>query len=246
MELTVLIPCLNEERTIGTCISKAIKCMNDYGIDGEVLVADNGSTDNSVAIAEQLGARVVHVKRRGYGSALIGGIRAAKGRYCIMGDADESYDFSLLMPFVDRLRAGYDLVMGNRFKGGIEHGAMPPLHRYLGTPVISFIGRTLYHNDIGDFNCGMRGFNRQRIIDLNLSSTGMEFASEMIIQCAINRYLITEVPTTLSVDGRDRKPYLNTWSDGYRHLRLLLTTKAKQVKDDMQLSEKLQVRAKAE
>jgi glycosyltransferase involved in cell wall biosynthesis len=225
MELTVLIPCLNEEKTIGKCITKAMKCMEEYHISGEVLIADNGSNDRSIEIARELGARIVNVKQKGYGAALIGGIKAAQGKYCIMGDADDSYDFSLLMPYLDRLRAGYDLVMGNRFKGGIQHGAMPFLHHYLGTPVISFIGRTLYHNDIGDYNCGMRGFNRKRITDLNLSSTGMEFASEMIVQCSIHRYLITEVPTTLSVDGRDRKPYLNTWSDGYRHLKLLLSAK---------------------
>lgn len=224
-ELTVILPCLNEEKTIAKCISKAMECMTENGIVGEVLVADNGSTDNSAAIASTLGARVVSVEQKGYGSALLGGIGAAEGKYCIMGDADDSYDFSLLMPYIEKLREGYDLVMGNRFKGGIEKGAMPFLHRYLGTPVISFIGRTLYHNNIGDFNCGMRGFDRQKMLDLKLSSTGMEFASEMIIQCSLHRYKIAEVPTTLSKDGRDRKPHLNTWRDGYRHLRLLLATK---------------------
>lgn len=229
-ELTVILPCLNEEKTIGKCISKALECMRVNGIAGEVLVADNGSTDKSAAIAESLGARVVHVEQKGYGSALLGGIEAANGKYSIMGDADDSYDFSLLMPYIKKLREGYDLVMGNRFKGGIEKGAMPFLHRYLGTPVISFIGRTLYHNKIGDFNCGMRGFNTQRMRDLGLKSTGMEFASEQIIQCSLHSYKIAEVPTTLSKDGRDRKPHLNTWRDGYRHLRLLVVTKFKKDK----------------
>lgn len=227
MELTVLIPCLNEEKTIVNCINKAKHCMQVNHIDGEVLVSDNGSTDASVMLSEQAGARVVSAPVKGYGAALKCGIAAAKGKYCIMADADESYDFNLLMPYVDRLRAGYDLVMGNRFTGGIEKGAMPPLHRYLGTPVISMIGRVLYHNHIGDYNCGMRGFNRQKILDLHLQSDGMEFASEMIVQSSLHRYLITEVPTTLSKDKRNRRPYLNTWSDGYRHLKVLLQTKYK-------------------
>lgn len=230
IELTVLLPCLNEEKTIGKCILKAMSCMRKYGIEGEVLVADNGSTDGSVAIAKKLNARVVHIKRRGYGAALIGGIKAARGKYCIMGDADDSYDFSQLIPYMRKLRMGYDLVMGNRFRGGIEKGAMPFLHRYLGTPVISCIGRILYHNNIGDFNCGMRGFNRQRMADLKLTSTGMEFASEMIIQCSLHNYRITEVATPLAKDGRDRKPHLNTWRDGYRHLKLLVVTRIKNTK----------------
>ncbi len=222
MELTVLIPCLNEAETIEKCIIKARRCMESNGIDGEVLVADNGSTDGSIEIATSAGARVIHVNERGYGAALIGGTIEAKGEFCIMGDADDSYDFEDLMPYVEKLRCGYDLVMGNRFKGGIEKGAMPFLHRYLGTPVISFLGRMFYHNSVYDFNCGMRGYNTQMIRNLNLISTGMEYASEMIVKASLHNYSIAEVPTTLKVDGRSRKPYLNTWGDGWRHLKLLL------------------------
>ncbi|MBR1814048.1 MAG: glycosyltransferase family 2 protein [Lachnospiraceae bacterium] len=222
VELTVLMPCLNEAETLKTCITKAQKAIAEMGIEGEVLIADNGSTDGSIEIAESCGARVEHVPSRGYGAALIGGISAAAGKYCIMGDADDSYDFSKLDQFVKKLREGYDLVMGNRFKGGIEKGAMPFLHRYLGTPVISFLGRLFYHNDIGDFNCGMRGFNTESMRKLGLRTTGMEFASEMIVQSALHGYKIAEVPCTLSVDGRSRKPYLSTWSDGWRHLKFLL------------------------
>ncbi|MGN0246141.1 MAG: glycosyltransferase family 2 protein [Lachnospiraceae bacterium] len=221
-EVSVVIPCLNEAETLEIVIKKAQKCLEENQIAGEVLIADNGSTDGSQDIARRCGARVVDVPARGYGAALIGGINAALGKYCIMGDADDSYDFSDLMPYILKLREGYDLVMGNRFRGGIEKGAMPFLHRYLGTPVISFLGRLFYHNKIGDFNCGMRGYNRERIQELNLRATGMEYASEMIIQAALHDYKIAEVPTTLSVDGRSRKPYLNTWSDGWRHLKVLL------------------------
>jgi len=221
-ELTVIMPCLNEAETLERCIRKAQKCMDENGIDGEVLVADNGSTDGSIEIAEKCGARVAHISEKGYGAALRGGTKEAYGKYCIMGDADDSYDFSKLMPYMEKLREGYDLVMGNRFKGGIEKGAMPFLHRYLGTPVISFIGRLFYHNDIGDFNCGMRGYNKEKIVDLKLKSNGMEYASEMIVKSALQGYKIAEVPTTLSVDGRSREPYLSTWSDGWRHLKFLL------------------------
>ena len=221
-ELTVIMPCLNEAETLERCIEKAQKCMNDNGINGEVLIADNGSTDGSIEIAKKCGARIAHISERGYGAALRGGTSEACGKYCIMGDADDSYDFSQLMPYMEKLREGYDLVMGNRFKGGIEKGAMPLLHKYLGTPVISFIGRLFYHNKIGDFNCGMRGYNTEKIIDLNLKSNGMEYASEMIVQSALHNYKIAEVPTTLSVDGRSREPYLSTWSDGWRHLKFLL------------------------
>ncbi len=221
-ELTVIMPCLNEAETLERCIVKAQKCMDENGIDGEVLIADNGSTDGSVKIAENCGARVVHISEKGYGAALRGGTLEAYGKYCIMGDADDSYDFSQLMPYMEKLREGYDLVMGNRFKGGIEQGAMPFLHRYLGTPVISFMGRLFYHNKIGDFNCGMRGYHTERIIELQLKSNGMEYASEMIVESALHHYKIAEVPTTLSVDGRSREPYLSTWSDGWRHLKFLL------------------------
>lgn len=222
LELTVIMPCLNEAETLEVCITKALKCMAENGIKGEVLIADNGSTDGSQEIAERCGARVANIPVRGYGAALIGGTHEAKGKYCIMGDADDSYDFSNLMPYIEKLREGYPLVMGNRFKGGIEEGAMPPLHKYLGTPVISFLGRLFYHNKIGDFNCGMRGYDRKKIEDLHLRTTGMEYASEMIVQSALHGYEIAEVPTTLSKDGRTRAPHLNTWSDGWRHLKFLL------------------------
>ena len=222
IEVTVLMPCLNEAETLAVCIRKAIKCLADNNVTGEVLIADNGSTDGSQKIAEKEGARIVDVEQKGYGSALIGGTLAAKGKYCIMGDADDSYDFSNLMPYIEKLREGADLVMGNRFKGGIEKGAMPFLHKYLGTPVISFIGRWFYHNKIGDFNCGMRGYNTESIKKLNLSTSGMEYASEMIVKASLYGLRIEEVPTTLSKDGRSRAPYLSTWSDGWRHLKFLL------------------------
>ncbi|HEY0936182.1 MAG TPA: glycosyltransferase family 2 protein [Trebonia sp.] len=222
MELTVVIPCLNEAETVATCVRKAVAFIADNGIDGEVVVADNGSTDGSRQLAADAGARVVPIPDRGYGNALMGGILAARGEYVIMGDADDSYDFTRLMPFVTELRQGYDLVMGNRFKGGIAPGAMPPLHRYLGTPVLSFIGRLFFRSNIGDFNCGLRGFRRDSAIKLGLQATGMEFASEMIVKAALAKQKISEVPTTLAKDGRSRPPHLNTWRDGWRHLRFLL------------------------
>ncbi len=222
MELTVVMPCLNEAETVATCVTKAVKFLADSGVNGEVVLADNGSTDGSQQLAADAGARVVPVSEKGYGNALMGGILAARGEFVIMGDADDSYDFSNLMPFVTELRNGADLVMGNRFKGGIAPGAMPPLHRYLGTPVLSFIGRLFFHSNIGDFNCGLRGFRRDSAINLGLQATGMEFASEMIVKAALARLKITEVPTTLVKDGRSRPPHLNTWRDGWRHLRFLM------------------------
>jgi glycosyltransferase involved in cell wall biosynthesis len=222
VELTVVMPCLNEAETVATCVRKAVRFLADNGIDGEVVVADNGSTDGSRQLAADAGARVVPIADRGYGNALMGGIVAARGEYVIMGDADDSYDFTNLMPFVTELRKGYDLVMGNRFKGGIAPGAMPPLHRYLGTPVLSFIGRLFFRSNIGDFNCGLRGFRRDSAIALGLQATGMEFASEMIVKAALAKQKISEVPTTLDKDGRSRPPHLNTWRDGWRHLRFLL------------------------
>jgi hypothetical protein len=222
VELTVVMPCLNEAETVATCVTKAMKFLADSGVNGEVVVADNGSTDGSQQLAADAGARVVPVSAKGYGNALMGGILAAHGEYVIMGDADDSYDFSNLMPFVTELRGGADLVMGNRFKGGIAPGAMPPLHRYLGTPVLSFIGRLFFHSNIGDFNCGLRGFRRDSAIALGLQATGMEFASEMIVKAALAKQKISEVPTTLAKDGRSRPPHLNTWRDGWRHLRFLL------------------------
>ncbi len=222
MELTIVMPCLNEAETVATCVQKAVRFIADNGIDGEVVVADNGSTDGSRELAAAAGARVVPIADRGYGNALMGGIIAARGEYVIMGDADDSYDFTRLMPFLVKLREGDDLVMGNRFKGGIAPGAMPPLHRYLGTPVLSFIGRLFFRSSIGDFNCGLRGFRRDSAIKLGLQATGMEFASEMIVKAALAHQKISEVPTTLDKDGRSRPPHLSTWRDGWRHLRFLL------------------------
>ncbi len=222
LELTILMPCLNEELTLGICIKKAKKSLEENNIRGEIVIGDNGSTDRSIEIAESLGARVIRIPEKGYGSALIGGINAAKGKYVIMGDSDDSYDFSRLMLHVEKLREGYDLVMGNRFKGGIEKGAMPFLHRYLGNPVLTFVGRLFFNTSIRDFHCGLRGFNRARMAAVNLECPGMEFASEMVVKSLLHDFKITEVPTTLSKDGRDRPPHLNTWTDGWRHLRFLL------------------------
>ncbi len=222
LELTILMPCLNEAETLEVCIRKAQGFLARTGIAGEVLISDNGSTDGSQEIARRLGARVSDAPRRGYGAALINGIESARGRYIIMGDADDSYDFEHLEPFVERLRAGADLVMGNRFQGGIAPGAMPPLHRYIGNPVLSGIGQLFFRPNIGDFHCGLRGFNRDRIRDLDLQTTGMEFASEMVVKASLARYRIEEVPTTLKKDGRSRPPHLRSWHDGWRHLRFLL------------------------
>jgi glycosyltransferase involved in cell wall biosynthesis len=222
VELSIVMPCLNEAETLEVCIRKAQESLRKHAIDGEVIVADNGSQDGSQAIAERLGARVVPVPRRGYGAALQGGIEAARGRFVIMGDADDSYEFANLMPFVEKLREGYDLVMGNRFRGGIAPGAMPPLHRYLGNPVLTGIGRLFFKSPVGDFHCGLRGFRRDAIAQLDLRTTGMEFASEMVVKSTIMGLRITEVPTTLSPDGRSRPPHLRSWRDGWRHLRFLL------------------------
>ena len=222
MELSVVMPCLNEAETVATCVHKAVRFIADSGIDGEVLVADNGSTDGSRQLAADAGARVVPIPERGYGNALMGGIIAARGQYVIMGDADDSYDFTNLTPFVTQLRQGYDLVMGNRFKGGIAPGAMPPLHRYLGNPVLSFIGRLFFRSQIGDFHCGLRGFRRDSAIALGLQATGMEFASEMVVKATLASQKITEVPTPLAKDGRSRRPHLRSFRDGWRHLRFLL------------------------
>ena len=222
MELTVVMPCLNEAETVATCVRKAIGFLAESGISGEVLVADNGSTDGSQQLAADAGARVVPISDKGYGNALMGGIVAARGKYVIMGDADDSYDFTNLMPFVNELRKGADLVMGNRFRGGIAPGAMPPLHKYLGNPVLSFVGRLFFRSKIGDFHCGLRGFSRDSVMALNLQATGMEFASEMVVKATLAGQHVTEVPTTLSKDGRSRPPHLRSWRDGWRHLRFLL------------------------
>ena len=222
MELSVVLPCLNEAETLAVCIRKAKASIAGMGIDGEVVVADNGSTDGSQDIARAEGARVVDVPIRGYGAALTAGIADAKGEFVIMGDADDSYDLSNLGPFVEALRGGADLVMGNRFAGGIEPGAMPALHRYLGNPALTAIGRFLFRSPAKDFHCGLRGFRREAILELDLRTTGMEFASEMVVKATLNKLNIVEVPTTLSPDGRSRAPHLRRWHDGWRHLRFLL------------------------
>jgi len=222
LELTILMPCLNEAETIEVCVRKAKGFLDRSGIAGEVLIADNGSTDGSQALAEAAGARVVAVPTKGYGSALSGGINAARGRFVIMGDADDSYDFENLDEMVETLRGGADLVMGNRFQGGIKPGAMPFLHRYLGNPVLSWLGRLFFKIPTGDFHCGLRGFSREAILGLGLKSPGMEFASEMVVKSRLQGLKLAEVPTTLSPDGRTRAPHLKTWRDGWRHLRFLL------------------------
>jgi glycosyltransferase involved in cell wall biosynthesis len=222
MELTILMPCLNEALTVETCIRKARAYLDKRSIAGEVLVADNGSTDGSQSLALAAGARVVEVPNKGYGAALMGGIEAANGRYVIMADADDSYDFTDLDGFVERLRRGFKLVIGNRFQGKIKPGAMPLLNRYLGNPALSLIGRTLFRSSVGDFHCGLRGFERQAILGLNLRAPGMEFASEMVVKASLASLQIAEVPTTLSPDGRQRAPHLRPWRDGWRHLRFML------------------------
>lgn len=222
IELTILMPCLNEEKTLEICIKKAFNYLKAHKINGEVLIADNGSTDKSVAIAKKNKARVISVPTKGYGSALINGIKNSYGQYIIMGDCDDSYDFSNLDNFVAKLREGYDLVMGNRFSGGIEKGAMPFSHRYIGNPILSFLGRIFYHSKVKDFHCGLRGFNKEKILALDLQCQGMEFASEMVVKAEINELKIAQVPTTLKKDGRNRKPHLNTFKDGFRHLKFLI------------------------
>ena len=222
VELTVLMPCLDESETLATCINKAKKFIDEAKITAEILIADNGSTDGSQEIASKLGARVIHVSEKGYGNALISGINSAKGKYVIMGDADDSYDFLSLSAFLEKLRSQHDLVMGNRFLGGIKKHAMPALHRYLGNPVLSFIGKLLFKIRVGDFHCGLRGFNRKSILGLNLVCGGMEFASEMVVKASLNKLSLAEVPTILSPDGRSRPPHLRSWRDGWRHLRFLL------------------------
>lgn len=222
IELSIVMPCLNEAETLAICITKANTWLKNNNVKGEVVIGDNGSTDGSQEIAKSLGARVIDIPRKGYGSALMGAIEASYGKYVIMGDSDDSYDFGNLTLFVQELRNGYDLVMGNRFKGGVAKGAMPFLHRYLGNPVLSFIGRLFFGSKAGDFHCGLRGFRQDIVSLLNLQTTGMEFASEMVVKATIFNLKITEVPTTLSPDGRSRPPHLRTWRDGWRHLRFLL------------------------
>jgi glycosyltransferase involved in cell wall biosynthesis len=220
--VTILMPCLNEAETLVFCVRQAVAALRDNNISGEVVVADNGSTDGSQQIATDEGARVVHVPIQGYGAALLAGIEAARGQYVLMADADASYDFGQLPRFLTRLKAGSDLVMGNRFSGEIKPGAMPSLHKYLGNPVLSFIGRLFFGIPVRDFHCGIRAFRRDAILDLNLRTTGMEFASEMVVKSSLAGLRLAEVPATLAPDGRSRPPHLRTWRDGWRHLRFLL------------------------
>jgi glycosyltransferase involved in cell wall biosynthesis len=222
VELSIVMPCLNESETLEICIKKAAAFLRDSGVSGEIVVGDNGSTDGSQEIARRNGARVVDVPIRGYGAALIHAISAARGRFVIMGDSDDSYDFTCLMPFLSQLRAGFDLVMGNRFRGGIKAGAMPWKNRWIGNPALSGIGRLLFCSEVRDFHCGLRGFSKAAFESMDLRTMGMEFASEMVIKAHIHGLRITEVPTTLSPDGRSRPPHLRPWRDGWRHLRLML------------------------
>ncbi len=222
MDVTIVMPCLDEAETLAVCIEKAQRAISGARVRGEIVVADNGSTDGSREIASALGARVVHVSARGYGNALKAGIASAHSEFVMMGDADDSYDFSHLPRFLERLRDGADLVMGNRFLGGIQQGAMPRLHRYLGNPVLTTIGRVFFHSPIGDFHCGLRAFTKSAYARMNLQAAGMEFASEMVVRATLLGMRVDEVPTTLSPDGRSRPPHLRTWRDGWRHLRFLL------------------------
>lgn len=221
VELSIVMPCLNEAKTVSACIRKATGFLEKTGIKGEVVIGDNGSTDGSQDLARSLGARVVNVKERGYGAACIGAIQGSNGKYVIMGDSDESYDFSDLMPFVDQLRSGFDLVMGNRFRGGIKPGAMPWKNRWIGNPALSGIGRLLFSNKIRDYHCGLRGFSKAGFDRMNLNMLGMEFASEMVLKSYLMGLPHTEVPTCLYPDGRGRPPHLRPWRDGWRHLRLM-------------------------
>jgi glycosyltransferase involved in cell wall biosynthesis len=222
VEVSIVMPCLNEVETLAVCIAKARQAIEKGGYPAEIIVADNGSTDGSQLVARELGARVVDVQRKGYGSALIGGIDAAQGRFIVMGDADASYDFAAIAPLLAKLREGYDLVVGNRFLGGIERGAMPWSHRYFGNPVLTRISAIFFHAPVGDTHCGLRAFTKDAYDRMRLRATGMEFASEMVIKAALKGMRITEVPVVLHPDGRSRAPHLRTWRDGWRHLRFML------------------------
>lgn len=230
MELTILMPCLNEEQTITACIQKAQRFLKKENIQGEVLVADNGSCDRSSLLAHAAGARLIHAPVRGYGAAILAGIQQAYGQYVIMGDADDSYDFTALAPFITHLRSGYHLVMGNRFAGNIKPGAMPFLNQYVGNPLLSFLGKYFFKTTINDFHCGLRGFHRETIQQLALTAQGMEFASEMIVKAALYQLKMTEVPIVLFKDGRNGPSHLAKWRDGYRHLRVLLRYAVQQKK----------------
>jgi hypothetical protein len=223
IEVSFVLPCLNEAETLEGCLREALRCIDEHGLAAEIIVADNGSTDGSQEIARRLGARVVAVPQRGYGAALMGGFDAARGRFLVMGDADLSYDFREAFALVERLRAGADLVMGSRFLGRIEPGAMPWSHRRIGNPVLSWLGRRLFGAPVSDFHCGLRALTRQAYQQMGLRTTGMEFASELVVKAAVRRLRIDEVPITLRPDGRSRPPHLRRWRDGWRHLRFLLT-----------------------
>ena len=222
IDVSIVMPCLNEVETLASCIRKAQDAIAKNNLSAEIIVADNGSTDGSQMVAEELGARVVGVERKGYGSALMGGIDAARGEFVIMGDADDSYDFRAIGPLLVQLRRGYDLVMGNRFVGGIQAGAMVWSHRWVGNPALTFISKMFFHTPVGDMHCGLRGFRKDAYTKLRLRATGMEFASEMVIKASLQGMKIAEVPVTLSPDGRSRPPHLRTWRDGWRHLRFML------------------------
>jgi glycosyltransferase involved in cell wall biosynthesis len=222
VEVSIVMPCLNEAETLATCIGHAQTAIKRGGFSAEIIVADNGSTDGSQLIGRELGATVVDVARKGYGSALIAGIDAAQGTYVVMGDADDSYDFEAIGPLLDKLREGYDLVVGNRFMGGIQPGAMPWSHRWLGNPVLTLISRVFFHAPVGDTHCGLRAFRKDAYEKMRLRATGMEFASEMVIKAALKGMKITELPVVLRPDGRSRPPHLRTWRDGWRHLRFML------------------------
>ena len=222
VELSIVMPCLDESETIESCIRKAQRFLDEAQVRGEIVVGDNGSTDGSQDIARRCGARVLNVNERGYGAAISGATLGARGKYVIMGDADDSYDFTNLMPFLKQLRGGYDLVMGNRFQGGIETGAMPLKNRYIGNPILSALGRLFFRCPASDFHCGLRGYSLAAFKAMDLQTTGMEFASEMVVKASLLGMRIAEVPTTLSPDGRSRRPHLRPWRDGWRHLRFLL------------------------
>lgn len=221
LELSIVLPCLNEAKTVGVCVSKASQFLATSGIFGEIIVADNGSTDDSQEIARGAGARVVTISEKGYGSALRGGFKAAAGRFIIMADADDSYDLLTLAPFVTKLREGYDLVIGNRFRGGIAPGAMPWHHRYIGNPVLSFIGRLLFRTPVRDFHCGLRGFSQEAVMTMDLHSEGMELASEIVIRASLLGMRVCEIPTTLNKDGRDHRSHLRSIRDGWRHIQIM-------------------------
>jgi glycosyltransferase involved in cell wall biosynthesis len=222
VEVSIVMPCLNEAETLARCIGHAQSAVAKGGLSAEIIVADNGSSDGSQQIARDLRVKVVDVWRKGYGSALIGGIDAAQGQFVVMGDADDSYDFEAIGPLIDKLREGYDLVVGNRFMGGIQPGAMPWSHRWIGNPVLTFISRVFFHAPVGDTHCGLRAFRKDAYEKMRLRATGMEFASEMVIKASLKSMRITEVPVVLRPDGRSRAPHLRTWRDGWRHLRFML------------------------